>query len=72
MEDVRDVVTHGQIIERYPDATPYPSKLLLGWCGSRPLHVVVADSCDEDTTVIVTVYDPDPTRWEPGFVRRRQ
>jgi Domain of unknown function (DUF4258) len=66
------VVTHGQIIASYPDATPYPSKLLLGWCGSRPLHVVAADNCDEDATVIVTAYEPDPTRWEPGFVRRRE
>ena len=61
----------GQPIEDYPDATPYPSRLMLGWCGSRPLHVVVADNPSAGETIIVTVYEPDPARWEDGFTRRK-
>ncbi len=33
--DVREVLTSGEVIESYPDDTPYPSRLVLGWRGSR-------------------------------------
>ncbi len=43
--------------------------LLIEWL--RPLHlVVVADDARREER-IVTVYEPDPTRWLPGFRRRR-
>lgn len=70
-EDVRQVLTEGQLIENYPNDVPYPSKLLLGWRGSRPLHVVAADNTEGDETIVITVYEPDPQEWEAGFVRRR-
>jgi hypothetical protein len=72
MEDVRRVIEHGQRIEEYPDAMPYPSRLVLGWSGSRPLHVVAAEDTSAGETIIVTVYEPDPARWEDGFRRRKQ
>jgi Domain of unknown function (DUF4258) len=40
---VRHVIATGETIEDYPDDTPYPSRLVLGWNGRRPIHVVVAD-----------------------------
>lgn len=43
VEDVRHVLTAGETIEDYPEEIPYPSRLMLGWCGKRPLHVVAAD-----------------------------
>jgi len=70
-EDVRHALDDGQAIERYPDATPYPSRLVLGWHGDRPLHVVAADVPGEEETIVVTVYEPDPARWEAGFTKRR-
>ncbi len=43
--------------------------LLIEWL--RPLHlVVVADDVHQEER-IVTVYEPEPTRWHPGFRRRR-
>jgi hypothetical protein len=30
VEDVEDVSQHGEMIENYPDDTPYPSRLMLG------------------------------------------
>ena len=42
--DVQYVLVTGKTIESYPDDKPYPSRLVLGWRGSRPLHVVVADN----------------------------
>ncbi|CUS33223.1 conserved hypothetical protein [Candidatus Nitrospira nitrificans] len=70
-ENVKQVVAAGEIIESYPKDTPYPSKLLLGWQGSRPLHVVAADNVESDETIVITAYEPDPQEWETGFARRK-
>jgi hypothetical protein len=69
-DDVRHVVEHGDTIEAYPKDTPYPSRLVLGWCGSRPIHVVAADNAANRETIIITVYEPDPHEWEQDFRRR--
>ncbi len=45
-EDVRYVLTHGEEIESYPGDAPYPSRLVLGWRGSRPIHVGAAEDVD--------------------------
>jgi hypothetical protein len=65
-------LTAGEAIEEYPDDTPYPSRLVLGWVGSRPLHVVAADNPEDEDTIVITVYEPEPNQWEAGFRRRRQ
>ena len=33
VEDVEAVIDSGETIEDYPDDTPYPSRLVLGWRG---------------------------------------
>lgn len=70
--DVRHVVKNGEVIEDYPDDIPYPSKLILGWCGSRPIHVVIADNHEDEETIVITAYEPGSDQWEPGFKRRRK
>ena len=71
-EDVRSVVESGETIQKYPDDTPYPSRLILGWKQQRPIHVVVADNEADDEKIIVTVYEPDPSQWADDFKRRKQ
>jgi hypothetical protein len=71
-DDVRHVLETGVIIENYPDDQPYPSRLVMGWCGQRPLHVVAADNAATQETIVITVYEPDPDQWEAGFTRRQQ
>jgi hypothetical protein len=66
---VQAVLSTGEIIESYPNDVPYPSKLVLGWSENRPIHVVVAET--KKTDIIVTVYEPDPRRWDHEFRRRR-
>ncbi|NMP23435.1 DUF4258 domain-containing protein [Sulfobacillus sp. DSM 109850] len=39
---VESVIQSGTTIESYPEDTPYPSRLVLGW--DRPVHVVVAET----------------------------
>jgi TusA-related sulfurtransferase len=59
--DVRDILYGGETIEAYTDDTPYPSRLVLGWCRGRPLHVVAAENAEAQETIVITVYHPDPT-----------
>ena len=70
-EDVRSVLETGETIEHYADDTPYPSRLMLGWQGVRPLHVVVADNQEGNELIVISVYEPNPALWEPGFKRRK-
>ena len=68
-EDVARVISEGKEIESYPQDQPYPSRLMLGFIEGRPIHVVAATA--EHEIIIVTVYQPDPSQWEPGFERRK-
>ena len=70
-DQVRKVLSEGKEIETYPADRPYPSCLVLGWSGSRPIHVVAAENSADNETLIVTVYEPGPNQWEPGFERRK-
>jgi hypothetical protein len=71
IEDVRHVLATGEPIEQYPDDVPYPSRLILGRSGSRPIHVVVADNTDRREAIVVTAYEPDPAQWHTDFTRRK-
>jgi hypothetical protein len=70
--EVRYVIETGETVEDYPDDTPYPSRLVLGWSDSRPIHVVVADNVDDQENIVITVYEPDLTEWERDFKRRKR
>lgn len=72
LDDIRQVLESGEVIESYPGDRPYPSRLILGYAGDRPLHVVAAEADDLNRTIIVTVYEPDPALWEPEFRQRRK
>ena len=71
-DDVRRVTQAGKVIEDYPNDKPFPSCLVLGYARNKPLHVVVATDKDANRAIIITVYEPDPNQWEPGFERRKQ
>ncbi len=60
----------GETIEGYADDTPYPSRLILGWIGQRPIHVVAADNMMDNEIIIITVYEPDKEKWSDNFKRR--
>ena len=68
--DVRHVLLTGEVIEDCPDDFPYPSRLLLGWSGIRPIHVVAAYDVQGDQIIVVTAYEPDPGQWDTDFRRR--
>jgi hypothetical protein len=68
--DVRAILTTGETIEEYPDDIPYPSRLILGWIGKRPIHIVAAYNAAEHEIIIVTVYEPHEEKWSTDFKRR--
>ena len=70
-EDIEHVLLTGETIENYSHDTPYPSELVLGWCDTRPIHVVVATDTASQRKIVITVYVPDPKKWEADFKRRK-
>lgn len=69
--DVRAVVDGGDVIEDYPNDTPFPSRLMLGWHAEGPIHVVAADNPAAGETLIITVYQPNPALWTADFRTRK-
>ncbi|HVB22838.1 MAG TPA: DUF4258 domain-containing protein [Ktedonobacteraceae bacterium] len=70
-EDIEHVLRTGETIEVYAHDTPYPSELLLGWCNTRPVHLVVATDTRNRRKIVITVYVPDPNKWDANFKRRK-
>ncbi len=71
VNDVREALANGEAVEDYPDDFPYPSRLVLGWHGTRPIHIVAADNPSAHETIIITVYEPDHNEWEIDFKVRK-
>jgi len=71
-DDVIKVIGSGEVIRTYDDDLPFPSRLILGWKGNRPLHVVAADTDTDEGTIIITAYEPDPTIWNADFRTKQE
>ena len=69
--EVKAVIETGEIIQKYPDDRPYPSRLILGYAEQRPLHVVSAYNAQEDTEFVITVYEPKTEQWSDNYKKRR-
>lgn len=63
--------TNGSVVKEYPEDTPYPSRLILGYEGKRPIHVVSAYNPADDTEYVITAYELDTVRWTENFTERR-
>ena len=71
-QETCEAVASAEVIEEYPDDTPYPSVLVLGRTQSgRPLHLVCAYDEAGDSAIVITLYQPDPERWDDTYLRRR-
>ena len=70
--EVFEAVQTGEVIESYEDDKPYPSALVYGITSrGRPIHLVCAHADEEDMAIIITVYEPDVSRWIDHRRRRR-
>jgi hypothetical protein len=70
-KEVLSVIKDGCIIAEYLEDKPYPSVLVLGFAGDRPIHVVVGRDESSGLCVVVTAYIPDLRLWTDDFVQRR-
>ena len=68
-EDVEDTILNGEIIEEYPDDTPYPSFLALKMF-PKPLHVVFAKNSKDNEIIVITAYYPDKDKWSEDYKTR--
>lgn len=70
--EVYEAVCSGEVIEEYPEDKLYPSVLIYGRTTSdRPLHIVCAYDIEEDLSIVITVYQPNPDLWI-DYKRRKQ
>jgi uncharacterized protein DUF4258 len=72
VKKVHQALETGETIEDYSSEMPEPSRLILGFQGKRPFHVVTSESIETNVTTIITVYLPDPNQWTKDFKNRRQ
>lgn len=72
-QEVYEATRACEVVEHYPEDEPYPSVLVLGRsAGGRPLHIVCGYDGEEDRVIVITVYQPDPERWDEAFRRRKE
>jgi hypothetical protein len=71
VQEIRDAIANGRIIEDYPNDKYGPSCLIWGMTeAGRIIHV----QCSYPTRSlikVVTIYEPDPDRWNDDFTTRR-
>jgi hypothetical protein len=67
--ELEQTIISGEIIEKDPDAKPYPKCIFLGYLEPKgeALHVVCSVT---PNTTIVTVYFPDEDRWAQDRIRK--
>jgi hypothetical protein len=70
VQELREAILVGEVIEDYPNDKYGPSCLVLGFTGTgRPIHVQC--SYPSRTVIkIITLYEPEPDRWL-DFKQRR-
>jgi hypothetical protein len=71
VKSVVGAVEMGETIEDYSAEMPEPGRLILGFHGKRPFHVVASHNLETNETTIITVYLPDPRKWDKTFKSRR-
>jgi hypothetical protein len=71
VKQVLGAIKTGETIEDYSSEMPEPSRLILGFQGRRPFHVVTSENPQTNETTIITVYIPDPKKWNKDFTSRR-
>ena len=69
--DVIASIIDGVVIEEYHNDKPFPSMLILGWIGNRPIHTVCSFNDSIGMVHIITVYEPDLDHFEADFRTRR-
>ena len=69
VQELRQAITQGEIIEDYPNDKYGPSCLIFGFTkDNRPIHIQCTYP-SRPLIKIITLYEPDPSRWIDFRVR---
>ena len=68
---VISVLESGNTIEDYSSEMQEPSRLILGFQGKHPLHVVISENQETNEVTVITVYTPNYDNWSKDFKSRR-
>ena len=69
--DILSCLEGGIIIEYYESDFPFPSFLINGMSGSNnPIHLVIGVDKISKRLYVITVYEPEKTKWDDNFSRR--
>ena len=73
MSELDEALKGCEIIENYTDDPRGESCLVLGFCGSKPIHSVCTIRSDPEELLLITVYDPSkrPHKWTQNYKKRR-
>ena len=71
VENIKNAIQTGEIIEQYENDYPFPSCLLLGEMEQNKYVHVVA-SIDSQFLYIITAYYPDKNEWEIDLKTRKE
>ena len=70
VQELREAIANGEVIEDYPEDKYGPSCLILGFTqAGRPLHAQCSYP-SRPLVKIITLYEPVPSRWIDFRVRR--
>lgn len=70
VQEIREAVGNGKVIEDYPDDKYGPSCLILGFAmNGKAIHLQCSHP-SRPLVKIITVYEPDPNEWV-GFEQRK-
>ncbi|MBE9099697.1 DUF4258 domain-containing protein [Vacuolonema iberomarrocanum] len=71
VQEIREAIASGQVIENYPEDKYGPSCLICGFTqAQRPIHIQCSYP-SRSRIKIITVYEPDPQRWNNNFTQRK-
>ena len=63
LQEIREAIAGGEIIEDYPDDKYGPSCLIFGYTrAGRPLHIQCSYP-SRSIIKVITLYEPDPNLW---------
>ncbi|HKY53779.1 MAG TPA: DUF4258 domain-containing protein [Anaerolineales bacterium] len=71
MKKMLGAIKTGEIIEDYSSEMQEPSRLILGFQGKRPFHMVISENQETNEITVITVYTPNSDKWSKDFKRRR-
>src|SRR2546426_11884412 len=70
VQEIREAIDNGKVIEDYPDDKYGPSCLILGFAANGKAIHLQCSYPSRPLIKIITVYEPDPNEWI-GFEQRK-